>query len=81
MKDSLPCILSELIASDEYCKLMNFYDILPAEGTYSFRIKIVKWLEFKLNINAQFFHWLGLYGMCPYSLLTIATCQLVMILP
>ena len=52
MKDSLPCILSELITSDEYCKLMNCYDILPADPTYSFRIKIVKWLEFKLNINA-----------------------------
>ena len=52
MKDSLPCILSESITSDDYCKLMNCYDILPSDRSYSFRIKIVKWLELNLNINA-----------------------------
>jgi hypothetical protein len=51
MQDSLPCQLSKLTASDEYCTLMNFYDILPCDHSYSFWLKVVRWLETNLNIG------------------------------
>jgi hypothetical protein len=52
MKDSLPCKLFELATSDEYRMLMNFYDILPSDPSYSLKHKVVSWLERNLNIIA-----------------------------